>query len=162
METVVLKGGDFTTVHNTLCQLRDIEMQLNGVINEQMVQRLHDVVKGFEAGLRDAYAQDHRAFERKMNHYSDVREQQRFLSNWSIYEVEDLNSEHEFTGALQIAYKDHWGTPQFVEIRGKTWLDLYRAADECIRESGDHHHTFIEGFHYHPQEPQQLILVTGS
>jgi hypothetical protein len=45
MQTVTLKGEDFRTVHNTLCELREIEMRLNTVINEQMAQQLHRVIR---------------------------------------------------------------------------------------------------------------------
>lgn len=32
------------------------------------------------------------------------------------------------------------------EAKDKTWLDLYERTDYLIQHSGDHHHTFIEGF----------------
>lgn len=48
METVTLQAEDFRTVHNTLCELREIEMRLNEVLNPDMVDRLHRVIKGFK------------------------------------------------------------------------------------------------------------------
>jgi hypothetical protein len=168
METVVLKAEDFKTVHNTLCELREVEMRLNEVINEQMAQRLHAVIKGFEAGLADAYRQDNAAFDRKHGLFSSIQEQWRFKSIWSIYEVEDFEAQHPFEGAVEICYRDHWGEAAVYEtipVEGSghgTWLDLWRAADRCIQRSGDGHHIFIESFEPVAGQPHQLRLTTGS
>jgi hypothetical protein len=165
METVTLKGEDFKTVHNTLCELRDVEQRLNEVISEQMVQRLHAVVKGFELGLKDAYAQENRAFESKMDYYSSFQSDNRLKTIWSIYElpVHGFVNQHPYKGAVEICYRDHWGEePIYETIQGDTWADLYRAADRCIQRSGDSHHIFIESFAPVANQPHQLRLTTGS
>ena len=165
MQTVTLKAEDFRTVHNTLCELREVEQRLNEVISEQMVQRLHRVIKGFEQGLADAYRQDNEQFESKMDYYSQFQKNNQLKTIWSIYElpIHGFLGEHPYKGAQQLAYRDHWGDePVFAEIQGTTWADLYRAADQCIRNSGDDHHCFIEQLKPNPAEPLQLILQTGS
>ncbi len=163
METVTLRGEDFKIVHNTLCELREIEMRLNDVLNPEMVGRLHRVVKGFEQGLKDAYAQDSAAFDDKNEHYEAVRSELSLRSIWSIYEVRDLNQPHPYAAATEVCYKDHWGDAAVTaEIPGPTWRDLYIAADRCIRNSGDDHHIFIEHFGTVADLPHQLRLTTGS
>jgi hypothetical protein len=165
MQTVTLKAEDFRTVHNTLCELREVEQRLNEVISEQMVQRLHRVIKGFEQGLADAYRQDNEQFESKMDYYSEFQKNNQLKTIWSIYElpIHGFLGEHPYKGAQQLAYKQHWGDgPVFEEIQGPTWADLYRAADRCIQRSGDQHHCFIESFVVNPQQPDQLLLTTGS
>lgn len=163
MQTVTLQGEDFKTVHNTLCDLRNLQMVITGVVNSRIEDQLNSIIKGFEAGLSDAYKQDNDAFDRKMDHYSSVQEAEGLRTIWSIYEVDDLYAPHPFIGAEQIAYKDHWGAePVFRGIDGNRWVDLYRAADSAIRASGDDHHVFIELFKPNPDCPAQLILSTGS
>ena len=163
METVTLKGSDFKTVHNTLCELRSIQERLTGVLSEQLAEQLHSVVKNFEQGLADAYAQDHAAFEDKMDYYESVREQEQFKSIWSIFEVKDLGQPHPYAAAAEICYRDHWGADAVYEtITGPTWRDLWAAADRCIRRSGDGHHVFIESFEPVADQPHQLRLTTGS
>jgi hypothetical protein len=165
METVTLRGEDFKTVHNTLCELREIEMRLNEVISESLAQRLHRVIKGFEAGLARAYEQDNRAFESKMDYYSDFQSQNGLKTIWSIYDLPQHGflGDHPYKGAAEICYRDHWGEAAVYEtILGSTWADLYRAADRCIQRSGDSHHIFIEGFEPVADQPHQLRLVTGS
>ncbi len=168
METVVLKAEDFKTVHNTLCELREVEQRLNTVISEQMVQQLHRVIKGFEQGLADAYAQDSAQFERKMDAFHLAQNVHGFKTIWSLFEVEDLEQQHPFVNAREICYRDHWGEEPVYETiktegRGHgTWMDLWAAADRCIRRSGDDHHIFIESFQPVADQPHQLRLTTGS
>ncbi len=163
METVTLHSEDFKTVHNTLCELRSVQERLTGVISNDLADRLHRVVKGFEQGLANAYEQDRSAFDRKMDHYDEVRQAQGFKTVWSIYEIEELGQPHPFEGALQVVYKDHWGDqPVVEEINGPRWVDLYAAADAAIRRSGDDHHIFIEAFRPVADQPHQLRLTTGS
>lgn len=161
METVTLRGEDFRTIHNTLCELRSLmERMHHSMIKIDDVQR---IIQGFEVGLSDAYDQDNAAFENKMELYSEVRQVEGLSAIWSIYEVEDLYAPHPFFGAQQIAYKDHWGQETvFRGIDGDRWVDLYRAADSAIRASGDDHHIFIERFIPNPDCPEQLFLSTGS
>jgi hypothetical protein len=165
MQTVTLSGQDFKTVHNTLCELREIEMRLNEVLSAEMVDRLHRVVKGFESGLKSAYEQDSAEFDSKMDYYSEFQQANGLRSIWSIYElpIHGFLKDHPYKGALQVAYRDHWGeTAVYETIQGTTWADLYRAADRCIRGSGDGHHCFIEGFYTVADQPHQLRLTTGS
>ena len=107
METVTLRGEDFRTVHNTLCELRNlVERMTHSMIKIDDVQR---IVEGFEAGLQDAYAQDNRAFEDKMDHYTEVKQQEGLRAIWSIFSVEELGEQHPYLNATEICYRDHWG-----------------------------------------------------
>jgi hypothetical protein len=156
MQTVTLKGEDFRTVHNTLCELREIEMRLNTVINEQMAQQLHRVIKGFELGLADAYAQDNAEFESKMDYYHQFQTDNGLAAIWSIYElpIHGFLMDHPYPSDAFVVYKD-----EHCAVYGQTWADVYRAADQCIRNSGDMHHIFIENFELWGKE---IRLTTGS
>ncbi len=163
METVTLYAEDFKTVHNTLCELRSVQQRLTGILNQDLADQLHRVVRGFEAGLKNAYDQDSAAFELKSEHYSEVKKAEGLRSIWSIYEVEELGEQHPYRDATEICYMDHWGDEAVYEtIPGGTWRDLYIAADRCIRRSGDDHHIFIESFKPVADQPHQLRLTTGS
>jgi hypothetical protein len=165
METVTLRGEDFSTVHNTLCELRDIEQRLNDVLSADMVDRLHRVIKGFESGLANAYSQDNRVFDSKMDYYNEFKEANGLRTVWSIYElaVHGFLQDHPYQGAAEVCYRDHWGEePVYETILGPTWADLYRAADRCIQRSGDTHHIFIEAFETVADQPHQIRLTTGS
>ncbi len=163
METVVLKAEDFRTVHNTLCELREVEMRLNEVISESLAQQLHRVIKGFEQGLSDAYAQDSAQFDSKMDYYSEFQRDNGLRSIWSIYElpIHGFLHEHPYPSDAFVVYTQHWGEGRkHYPVQGTTWADLYRAADAAIRDSGDDHHIFIE--HFKLKNGNELHLSTGS
>lgn len=163
METVTLRAEDFRTVHNTLCDLRSVVGDMERSLVK--VERLEQIIAGFEQGLADAYRQDHSAFESKHDYYREYQRGHNLRAIWSVFElpVGGFNQVDPFKDAIQLAYTDHWGDePVFEEIKGPTWGDLYRAADAAIRRSGDDHHCFIESFRINPKEPTQLILGTGS
>ena len=163
MESVTLSGEDFKTVHNTLCDLRSIVQRMDQSIIK--VGEFERIIERFEQGLRSAYDQDSSAFDRKHDYYGRFREENQLTTIWSVYELQEHGflQDHPYKGALQVCYKDHWGDKGvFEEIQGTTWADLYRAADRCIRRSGDSHHIFIEAFTPNRDCPEQLVLHTGS
>lgn len=93
--------------------------------------------------------------------FYEIKEANGFVSMWSIYDGVNDPSEPSPYEARTMAYNNNWGEPVEVPLpQGKlTWLDLWRAADKCIKDSGDTHHVFIEGFR---KNGGILELVTGS
>ena len=77
-------------------------------------------------------------------------------SYWSM--DEDPASPHPFGDATVVSYSNYWTgrnekgfivvstTPVTTALLGPSYLDLWRAADKLIRESGDGHHVYIEAF----------------
>ncbi len=160
---VTLTAKDFKTVHNTLCDLRSVQERLTGVINNELSDRLHSVIAGFERGLASAYTQERESFDRKMDLYDSVKDELKCRSIWSIYEVDDLYTEHPYASAKELVYKHHWGAePVSVPLLGKRWVDLWIAADHLIKQSGDDHHIFVERFQPLQNDNTVLVLSTGS
>jgi len=103
-------------------------------------------------------------FTQEKFHYYDAQRQQLGLKSvWSLYEVDDLATAHPYTGARQVVYRDYdLDVPVTMPINGDTWADLYVSADECIRNSGDNHHIYVEAFVPNKNDATQLLLYTGS
>ena len=154
METVTLRGEDFKTIHNTLCDLRSLARRMEqSMIKVEEVER---IISQFESGLEDAYAQDNESFDDKMGYYRSFADQNDLNSIWSVYElpVHGFLKPHPYPSDAFVVYgKGH------VPVLGPTWGDVYRAADCAIRNSGDLHHCFIEGFEVKGNE---LHMYTGS
>ena len=146
---VTLKASDFSKIHNALWQLQ----YNNGDMTEQ-VEIIREALKG-------CYEQDQAASDRLYQHYESVRKDLGLTTIWSIIEVDNLVSTHPYTNAKTVTHKDHWGKSGkvVVPINGFTWAALYVAANAAIRDSGDTHHCYIEGFR---QVGDTLELVTGS
>lgn len=146
---VTLKASDFSKIHNALW-----ELQYNGGnVTEQ--------VEVIRQALEDCYKQDMDAGQRLMDHYEKVKTMLGLTTTWSITEVDNLSNPHPYEGVETVTYKDHWGDIGTVEvpINGTSWAALYVAANDAIRDSGDEHHIFIEGFR---QVGNTLVLSTGS
>lgn len=161
MQTVTLAAEDFKTIHNTLCELRGlVERMTHSMIKIDDVQQ---IVESFESGLADAYGQDNDVFEAKMDYFSEFKSENSLASIWSIYELDlgCFDLPHPYPSHSFVIYANHWGKRKDTHypVLGSTWGDVYRAADLAIRESGDSHHVFIEGFEV---RGNQLHLVTGS
>ncbi len=154
METVTLRGEDFKIIHNTLCDLRN----LVGRMEQSMIKtaEFDRIIEGFQMGLKDAYEQDNSTFDSKMAYYGDFQRQNGLAAIWSVYElpIHGFLFDHPFPSDAFVVYKD-----QHCAIYGQTWADVYRAADQCIRNSGDLHHIFIENFELWGKE---VRLTTGS
>ncbi len=157
METVTLSGDDFKTIHNTLCELRSVQERITGVVSNDIADRIHNIIKRFETGLKDAYAQDDSVFQAKMDYYDQFKTDNSLGSIWSIYElpVHGFLNNHQYSSDAFVVYQG-----QHCAVSGSTWGDVYRAADHCIRNSGDLHHIFIEGFEV--KNGNELHMYTGS
>jgi hypothetical protein len=160
---VKITAKEFTAIHNALCEMRDVNNRLSGVVREPITDKLAAAIRAMEQGLAGAYQQDEQDFDAKSNHYSDVSQELGTRSVWSVYEVNDLKAEHPYIGATEVVYKDHWGGEEVVvPVIGNTWEALYVAADSAIRNSKDNHHIFIETFTQSSINPSILFLSTGS
>lgn len=158
-----LTSDEFKTIHNALCDLDSVVSRLEDVLKPELYVKLAKTATDIRKGLKGAYDQDNKAFDRMYKMSEEAMKKINASSVWSIYDIKDFNDLHPFSGAEMILYKDHWGgKPAGAKIQGNTWLDLYRAADLCIKESGDNHHMFIEALT--PMNPDNLVLVlsTGS
>lgn len=101
--------------------------------------------------------------DEKFDHFLNTQQLCGFHTDWSLYEVDDLNTKHPFPQGCEVVYLkgEHWGDhDQIVPVEGDTWVDLWRAADQAILGSGDSHHCFIEEFTL--TNGNQLVLRTGS
>jgi hypothetical protein len=158
-----LTAKEFKDIHNAKCELHGILQSLEGVVHPKMQERFEKALKQINAALKNAYAQDDAAAKKKSAHYEAIAVANDFTSVWSVYEVDDLNA--PFTGGgTHLAYEAHWGKKDIglIPIDGNTWVDLWRAAEAAIEQSGDNHHIFIEGFTPSVTWPGVLVLSTGS
>ena len=155
-----LTAEEFKTIHNALCQIRNVRDDIASVVREEITERLEKAIAEMEKGLANAYKQDDEVFNTRNKHYTQVQDAQGLASVWSLYEVANLYAMHPHAGATKIKYGDQY-TPIGTDS-GLSWIDMWIAADDAIKSSGDSHHIFIEAFTPIAEEPGVLRLVTGS
>mgnify|MGYP003347055260 CR=1 FL=1 len=67
-------------------------------------------------------------------------------SCWSYFDVNDFNKTPEKEARI-VYYDGAWGKAGQIEFdHPPTWGEIWQACDKLILESGDNHHSFIEGF----------------
>ena len=118
-------------------------------------------------------------FEGKMRYFDSVRTVNELNSILSIYEIDDVNDVVPLKDSLKrITYEyvrnDATSEDLMADLKdggkrasamvsafvaGDTWLDWWKAAESCIRQSGTHHR-YIEDFVL--QDDGSYELVTGS
>jgi len=149
LKEYTLDKESFIAVHNKLCELQ-----------WHKDDAVKAAVEDMRKSLKGLYDQEDAAFKRLSNHYDQVKKELQLTTIWSVYEVDDIHSEHPYRGARTLVYKDHWGDkPVYKPVLGTTWAHLWVAAEAAIKDSGDGHHAFIEGFQ---QAGEDLFLTTGS
>ena len=100
---------------------------------------------------------------KKISAFNQIGRQHDFVSQWSILDVTtDMECLHGKPLDRPLRYKNSWyNFDVVVDMVGPTWLDLWRTADNAIRESGDMHHIFIESIELN-EDRTEYVLVTGS
>ena len=154
---VTLTADEFKVLHNSLYDLNQLAYYHHVPKVEEIVERIRKVA------LKSAYEQDQADFDRKHREYQHWQQHYGLRSTWSLYQVNLMTTCHPYKDATHVVYDEHWGDNEVVvEIDGKDWNALYRAADAAIQQSGDSHHCFIESFSTTEDKPGHLRLHTGS
>ena len=150
---IQLDKSQWREVHNALCE---VESRTQGIFDVlKQGTELRDAVKALRKALEPAYDQEEAQWDQRFTYCDNVKLNSGFDAVWSAEDV-DFDQPHPFVSDAFIQYH---GTKRY-PIMGPTWLDVYRAADLAIRDSGDHHHIFIEAFS--PQADNTITLHTGS
>ena len=100
-------------------------------------------------------------FERELEYFDTYAKACGFKAVWSIFHEDvKFGEEHPYGDNVVVHYQSY-GDPivQKVKVLNNRWGDLYNAADRPIRQSGNLHHIYIEGFE---QKGNDLHLTVGS
>lgn len=173
-ENFTMTPAEISALHNAWCELLNLLSNPDALpprVNQQAARAL-ELLRA--AGATRLIRASDAMLEKRiaMSHLWGTAEGMR--STWSMYEeVSSFSDIAQWPKARMMHYRNHWGPePILVKITGtgpdgqNTWGDLWRAADEAIRQSGDSHHVFIEGFNRAGQVPDAtadvIQLTTGS
>jgi hypothetical protein len=165
-----LAPEEFVRLHNGLCSLHSVQRRLEDVLNPMLMKQLNDAVNEIRGSLSNAYAQEKTAYTLEQAAIAEVEKKHCFVTIWSVgagfTAAEDFNKPaFAGLGPLKTYSMTYEGSEVLVPPSGEhnsiTWLDLWKAADNLVRMSGDLHHRFIEGFYFDARDPK-IKLSTGS
>ena len=158
---ISLTKDEWHRIHNALCHAESMYHSVFDVLKNGPEMR--EALTAIRQSLAPAYEQDTGQINQEFDHYRSVQTAMGFQSFWSL-ESTDFTAPHPYASDVIIKYRDHWGNNEDrpYPVSGATWLDVWRAADLAIQESGDGHHLFIEGFRQDPADATIVYLETGS
>jgi len=159
-ETFSITADQISKLHNAYWLLSNEIAELEDVFSTSKITSLR---KGLSI-LKDAYSPLSEAkdfeWDRRNSYYDDIKQANKFKSVWSIYEVVSFQSSSGFgNGTLKY---ENVKVPMREDTNTGciTWLDMWKFAEQAIRESEDSHHMFIEAFY--DRGDGVIELVTGS
>ena len=148
-------------LHNARCFF---EMAIERCEDAKVAETLKKAMGYFTSAHAAIRQQENDRFETRFQHFREAQHQYGFSTVWSIFEVPRV--EYEVTPELvDITHVKYYNQLVAVEKpEGQLrWVDLWRAADKAIAESGDKHHVFVEGFYQRKEDPIGTYqIITGS
>lgn len=139
-----LTTDEFKDLHNAKSELNFAIDRLNGIVSPQVMSSLKKAMSLMTKGLARSYDEEIRVFEARRLMYRKIAADNRLVSHWSMYEINDMSAV-PYPGATLLRYDGGFGSPSEVAIDSQaTWTRLWQYADLAVKRSGDEHHIFIE------------------
>lgn len=99
--------------------------------------------------------------DERYEYLSDLADEHGLSSVWSMDEVKDMNLYFGFVKELFYCVSKECRFSVVIN-QTITWLELWKFADQLIKESGQVNHIFIEGFVENSHNAETYELVLGS
>jgi hypothetical protein len=161
MNNFVITSDEVRDIHNGLCYLRNAIDRLEDTLSPLLVKELRKAKFEIEKGFKSVKRQREDVWDSKNNLFNELRDNNKFTSIWSIYEVDNIHGYCDIT-----VEEDSVLLHQNVSVQlpaGKlTWFELWKFAEEVIVMSRDQHHVYIESFTQSSINPKIILLGTGS
>lgn len=109
--------------------------------------------------------------DKLIDYYRDIGYDNDLETVWSMWTTDQWVDMEDTSGIPEgtvIRHHDGWGKDTTAEVKGTTWLDVWKACDIAIRDSGDNHHIYIEQLNWTTiEQPNGIVqkfldLTTGS
>jgi len=147
-------------LHNAYWLISNEIEQLDEVLRSDKIVALRKAVSILKEVYTPLIAQKDKEWDRRNSYYDDMRQNHKFKSAWSIYDVVSFQASSGIEGDILKYGKVNIPIKKDAMTMCITWLDMWRYAEQAIKESGDGHHLFIEGFY--DRGDGVIELITGS
>ncbi len=158
MDKFKIAAADVEKLHDAKIDLARLVDDMEDILAPKLLQQLRKVQTKIRAGLLDVNTQKDNLWQKRYNHYSNLKNEHGMKTVWSIFEVDDLESLSMIT-ATELKYNG-WGEATIKMAPGnKSYMELWNYAEQVLYEADDMEHSFIESF---TQAGDICILGTGS
>ncbi len=159
MDNFVITSEEIRNIHNGLCYLRDAIDRLEDTLSPHVVKELRKAKSEIQKGFSSARFQKEDQWDRRNNHYTELKEHFKFKSVWSMYDFDDLDQIAFIIEEDSVLVHDNFVVP--LPVGPVTWFQMWRAAEEAIVAVGGDH-IFIESLTQSSINPKIILLGTGS
>jgi hypothetical protein len=152
-----------TSIHNGICRLESAIEELDDVLSPRLISTLQKAKQDIENGFKNVRLQEAEWFNNQMDVFDQIRKDIGLHTTWSIFEVENIYDDSKIRGTTLVF--EGWDADAEIPIKSNpingevSWMHLWMAADEAIKETNDHH-IFIEKFI--PMSDGRIRLIAGS
>ena len=161
MNNFVIRSDEINNIDNGLYHLRNVIDRLQDTLSPHVVNELRKAKSEIEKGFESVRQQRDDVWDSKNNLFNELRDQNKFTSVWSIYEIDNIHGYSDIT-----VEEDSVLLYENVSVQlpaGQlTWFELWKFAEEAIVMSRDQNHVFIESFTQSSINPKIILLGTGS
>ena len=158
--TFSITSDQISKLHNAYWLLNTEVEELDSLLRSDKITTLRKAA----SMLKEAYAplmeEKDNEWDRRNSYYDDIKQANKFKSVWSIYEVFSFQASSGFGNGILKYENVKVPMREDTSLGCITWMDMWKFAEQAIRESGDDHHMFIEKFY--DRGDGVIELITGS
>lgn len=154
---------NLTKIESLSPDFHSLSQRLDG-FHEKFVSQIENTSSVINVAFKKYREKEEDLFDNKMDGFRKIQEKNKLSSVWSEYDISPKDMKKPFSDKpVESLSYESWGPTQTIK-HGKiaTWFDMWKLADQIMRQSGDTHHIFIEAFVEDKKKPGHFKLVTGS
>jgi hypothetical protein len=147
-KTYTITSDQVSNIHNAGVYLSDALREAEELFkaDSYILKNLKSAVRELEPVRKDVVGRKDKDWDQAYTMFERIRALNNFnYSIWSIYEVENMTLPSCVPAGSKLK---SFYTDSTVVVEGQTWLDLWKATNDLIKQSSDEHggHVFIEAF----------------
>lgn len=159
MTTYTMNETQFQKIKSVTTDLSMVLKNIEEVVRPEIVQILLGMQKKLEETIKD-YSEQHKfSVLKNFPSLEEVADKNGFKSKWSVSNVDATKINEFFPFPINILI---YSNNKVNVSNVLTWLELWRFADNLIKNSGDTHHIFIEQFIIIDYSLGIMEVITGS
>ena len=159
-ETFSITSDQISKLHNAYWLLNTEIEELDSLLRSDKITTLRKAASMIKEAYIPLMEEKDKEWDRRNSYYDDIKQANKFKSVWSIYEVFSFQANSGIEGTLLKYGKVNIPMKKDAMTMCITWMDMWKFAEQAIRESGDDHHMFIERFY--DRGDGVIELITGS
>ena len=165
-KTYTITSQQVSDIHNAMCYMRFAFESLNEMLKDDssVIRNLEKAINSLKPVRDDVVGRKDADYDKIRDMASRVAKLNGFNHTiWSIYDLGSFDDKSPVpVGSTLIS--EYSGDQTSVTVNGSTWLDLWKATDDLVKQAQDMHgdHIFIEFYKQSSLSPDTFYVHFGS